>query len=89
MIAGHFCDGGPHGYSYNAATSTVKEGSPAGWSLFDSADIGSLKAITSVTVGPTVMEGRMYDRALYITECVGNWRAGVQPHHQQERRRVR
>jgi hypothetical protein len=45
--------------------------------LFDQllADVvtGNAKAY----VGPRVIRGRLYPRALYVSELIGNWRSGL------------
>ena len=63
MVDGHLCDGGPTGKN--------------GWHLFDPylADVGG--GATTATIGASVETGRFYDRALYTTEVIGNWRAGL------------
>ena len=77
VVDGHLCDGGPHGYGYTASTSAgLAEGTSAGWALFDNT-FGSLHGIASATISPSVLAGRIYSRALYVTECIGNWRAGI------------
>lgn len=76
VVDGHLCDGGPYGSAWSHA-SPVIEGFKAGWSIFDPnlADIGSNGS--SATVGTAVKSGRLYSRTLYVSECIGNWRAGA------------
>ena len=77
VVDGHLCDGGPHGYAYTASASGgLVEGTAAGWALFDNS-FGSLHGIASATISPSVLAGRIYSRTLYVTECIGNWRAGI------------
>ena len=72
VVDGHLCDGGPTGVAH-AAGHPLPPGFPAGTFLFDPAigDLGSAGA--EATVG---LRGRLYRRALYVSECIGNWRAG-------------
>jgi hypothetical protein len=91
VVDGMLCDGGPHGVAYNPGAdmrhnkherdvkSDSKSSSPlgpglsVGWGLFDQ----NMKQIGGETaeIGTAVSSGRLYSRALYVTECVGNWRA--------------
>lgn len=75
-VDGHLCDGGAHVSGYTPSPSSkVPNGAPAGWSLF-STQLGAVGGSTA-TVGTKVTKGRLYSRALYTTELVGNWRAGL------------
>ena len=49
-------------------------GLAAGWGLFDEGlgDVGV--GATTAAVGKGVVVGLLYSRALYVTECIGNWR---------------
>lgn len=67
MVDGVLCDGGTgagHSAPYNKA----------GWAWV-SKDIGSLASVKSVSVGATVASGKIYGRALFTSELVGNFRA--------------
>jgi hypothetical protein len=74
VVDGHVCDGGP--------MDGTESGSPAGWTLFDQSSIGDLGRSSPAVahVGAAVAEARVYNRALYTTECIGNWRNGVSVH---------
>lgn len=74
VVDGHLCDGGPHGICAGH-DSTIAEGEPAGWFLFDEA-LGSLRSNQNVVTGPRVVAARLYNRALYVSELIGNFRAG-------------
>ena len=39
--------------------------------------IGSIANGKTLGVNPRVAHGRVYDRALYTTELIGNWRHGL------------
>ena len=66
VVDGKVCDGGP------------TTGWPNGFKMFDThlGDVG--EGVSAAKLGKPVVQGRLYRRALYTSELVGNWRAGVQ-----------
>ena len=63
-VDGKLCDGGPN------------DGWPKGWAFFPPA-LGDVGAAATVSAGDVVKTARLYDRVLYVSELVGNWRAGL------------
>ena len=64
FVDGRLCDGGPHPEW------------PNGFHLFDPL-LGDVGVAKSAAVDARVVAGRVYNRALYTSELVGNWRAGA------------
>lgn len=63
-VDGKLCDGGPN------------DGWPKGWAFFPPA-LGDVGAAATVAAGDVVKSARLYNRVLYVSELVGNWRAGL------------
>ena len=79
MVDGHLCDGGPTGYAYGPS-SGISDGLAAGWMLFDEAvaQVGDDPAGGgTASVGSSVAVARVYNKALYTSELIGNFRAGA------------
>ena len=67
VVDGKLCDGGPD-----------LKGFPNGHFLMESTvgDIG-VGVETVVTNHEVVQQGHVYNRSLYVSEMIGNWRAGL------------
>ena len=80
LVDGHLCDGGPHGYAYDKSVTQLPVGGSAGWSLFDPL-LGALKGDGTgggaARASTRVATARVYNRAMYTSEVIGNFRAGV------------
>ena len=66
------------GYGISSATINNNNNNAASTAIFNQGAASAASAASAAGASiTTVVKGRLYNRALYTSELVGNWRAGL------------